>query len=108
MYRRTQAVETHGTEPIICKWKCSMLESRNIIPILLGETLRHSWLGDACRDVILPLLCSLVMAELLWELNENDYYIAGYTEDAAILINGKFPWTVSEVSQEAPYIAQQG
>jgi hypothetical protein len=84
-----------------------MLESRNIIPILSGETLRHPWLGDACRDVILPLLCSLVMAKLLWELNENDYYIAGYAEDTAILINGKFPWTVSEVLQRALYLVQQ-
>jgi hypothetical protein len=35
--------------------------------------------------------------DLLWELNSNGYYTVGY----AILINGKFPYTVSEVLQTA-------
>jgi hypothetical protein len=32
----TQADERHGTEPAICKWISSMLESRNMITTLLG------------------------------------------------------------------------
>jgi hypothetical protein len=32
----TQAADRHGTGPIICRWICSMLEGRNIIPTLFG------------------------------------------------------------------------
>jgi hypothetical protein len=32
-------------------------------------------------------------------LNDNYYYTAGYAEDIAILINIKFPQTVSEALQ---------
>jgi hypothetical protein len=38
----TQAAERHGTESTICRWICSMLESRNIITTLSGETMRAS------------------------------------------------------------------
>jgi hypothetical protein len=36
------AYKKHGTEPAICRWICAMLESRNIIAILLEETLGAS------------------------------------------------------------------
>jgi hypothetical protein len=39
--------------------------------------------------------------DLLWELNSNGYYTLGYADDIAILINGNFPYTVSEVLQTA-------
>jgi hypothetical protein len=32
----TQAAERHGIGPVICRWICSMLEGRNIIPTLFG------------------------------------------------------------------------
>jgi hypothetical protein len=51
--------------------------------------------------VLSPLLWSLVVVDLLWELNSNGYYTVGYDNDTAILINGKFPYTVSEVLQTA-------
>jgi hypothetical protein len=51
--------------------------------------------------VLSPLLWSLVVDELLWELNSNGYYTVGYADDIAILINGKFPYTGSEVLQTA-------
>jgi hypothetical protein len=93
----TQAAETHGTKPTICRWISSMLESRNIITTLLGETMRASTTrGCSQGGVLSPLLYSLVVGELLWEFNDNDYYTVGYVDDSAILINGKFPWTVSE------------
>jgi hypothetical protein len=65
----TQAAEKHGTEPTICRWICSILESRNILTTLLGETLRAS---IAKGGVLSPLLWSLVVDALLWELNDND------------------------------------
>lgn len=38
----TQAAERHGNEPTICRWTSSMLENRDIITIMLGETRRAS------------------------------------------------------------------
>jgi hypothetical protein len=50
---------------------------------------------------------SLVVDELLGELNGNGYYAIGYSDDVAILINGKFPSTVSELLQLAVGLIQQ-
>jgi hypothetical protein len=54
-----------------------------------------------------PFLWSPVVDGLLWELNDNGYYMAGYADDIASLINGKFPQTVSEVLQTALWTVQQ-
>jgi hypothetical protein len=43
----------------------------------------------------------------LWELNGDDYYAIRNADDIAILINGKFPSTVSEVLQTALGLIQQ-
>jgi hypothetical protein len=73
-----------------------MLDSRNINAILSGETLRASAARGCLQGGVLsPLLWSLVVDDLLWELNSNGYYAVGYADDIAILINGKFPYTVS-------------
>jgi hypothetical protein len=48
-----------------------------------------------------------VVDDLLWELNSNGYYTVGYADDIAILINGKFLQTVSEVLQTALCTAQK-
>jgi hypothetical protein len=45
--------------------------------------------------------------DLLWGLNNNGYYTVGYADDIAILINGKFTQTVSEVLQTALGTVQQ-
>jgi hypothetical protein len=47
--------------------------------------------------VLSPLLWSLVVDDLLWGLNNSGYYTLRYTDDIAILINGKFLQTASEV-----------
>jgi hypothetical protein len=57
--------------------------------------------------VLSPLLWSLVVDDLLWELNKKSYYTVGYADDIAILINGKFPQTMSEVLQTALGTVQQ-
>jgi hypothetical protein len=49
---------------------------------------------------------SLVVDDL-WGLNKNCYYTVGYADDIAILINGKFTQTASEVLQTAPYTVQR-
>jgi hypothetical protein len=45
--------------------------------------------------------------KLLTGLNEDIYYAVGYEGDIAVLINGKFPITVSEVLQTALDTVQQ-
>jgi hypothetical protein len=53
----TQAGERHGTESTICRWICSMLESRNIVTTLSGETLRvFTAKGCPQRGVLSPVL----------------------------------------------------
>jgi hypothetical protein len=70
---------------------------RNITATLSGETLGTSTAGRCPQGGMLsPLLQSLVKDDL-WGLNSNGYYIVGYADDIAILINGKFLQTVSEV-----------
>jgi hypothetical protein len=57
--------------------------------------------------VLSPLLWGLVVDDLLWELNDSGHYTVGYADDMAILINEKFPQTVSEVLQTVLCTAQQ-
>jgi hypothetical protein len=103
-----QAAEGHGTEPAICRWICAMLESRNMIVTLSGETLGVS-VARGCPQggVLSPLLWGLVVDDFLWELNDSGYYTVGYADDVAILINRKFPHTVSEILQTALCTVQQ-
>jgi hypothetical protein len=56
--------------------------------------------------VLSPLLWSLVVDKLIEGLNENGYNTLGYADDIAILVSGKFPYTVSELLQEALSMAQ--
>jgi hypothetical protein len=78
-----QASERHGIEPAICRWICAMLDSRNISAILSGETLRAS-VARGCPQggVLSPLLWSLVVDDILWELNSNGYNTIGYADDS--------------------------
>jgi hypothetical protein len=69
---------------------------------LSGETLGATApRGCPQGGVLSPLLWSLLMDDLLWGLDNNGYYTVGYADDIAVLINGKFPQTVSEVLQTA-------
>jgi hypothetical protein len=85
-----------------------MLESRNIVTTLSGGTFRASTTKGCLQEGVLsPLLWSLVVDEFIWELNDGGYYTVGYEDDIAILINGKFLQTVSEVLQTALCTVQQ-
>jgi hypothetical protein len=97
----TQAAERHGTEQAFCRWISCLLKGRNIITTLAREILRASAArGCTQGGVLSPLLWSLVMDEFLWDLNDNDYCTEGYADDISILINRKFPHTVSGVYKE--------
>jgi hypothetical protein len=97
-----QAAERHCTDHAICRRICAMLESKNIIATLSGETLGAPVARGCLQGSVLsPRLWGLAVVDLLWELNDGGYYTVGYADDIAILINGKFPQTVSEVLQSA-------
>jgi hypothetical protein len=103
-----QTVEKHGTEPTICRWICVMLESSNINATSLRETLGASAVKGCLQGGVLStLLWSLVMDDLLWELNNNGHYTVGCVNDIANIINGKFLQIVSEVLQRALFTVQQ-
>jgi hypothetical protein len=62
-----------------------MLESRNIITTLSGETLMESMAGSCLREgALLPFLWSLIANKLLWEFKEGYYYTV---DDIAVLVN---------------------
>jgi hypothetical protein len=84
-----------------------MLESRNICATLSGENLGASTARWCPQGGVLSPLCSLVVDDFIWGLNSNGYYTVGYADDIAILINGKFPHTVSEIFQAALHTVQQ-
>jgi hypothetical protein len=84
-----------------------MLEIRNMIGTLSGETLRDYLQGS----VLTLLLWSLMVDKLLTRLNGCSYYAVEYADDMAVLINGssptslKFPRTVSGVNRQCWDIA---
>jgi hypothetical protein len=63
--------------------------------------------GCPQEGVLSPLLWSLVVDDLLWGLNSNNYYAIRYADDIAVLINKKSLQTVSEVLQTALCTVQQ-
>jgi hypothetical protein len=72
----------HGFEPNICRGINFMLENRSMVATLSG--------GLPTGGTLSPLMWSLVMDEILGELNRNGCYAIGYGDDIVILINGKF------------------
>jgi hypothetical protein len=102
------AAERHAIEPAVCRWTCSILKSREIITTLSEENLRAP-VAKVCSTgrLLLPVLQSLIVDGLLWELNNDGYYTVGY-DDRSInqSINPnqlEFPQTVSEVLQTSVY-----
>jgi hypothetical protein len=84
-----------------------VLECRNIIAPLLGETLRASVARGCPQEAVLSLLLWSLVVDEFWVLNNDGYYTVGYADDIAILINGKSLQTVSEVLQTALFTVQQ-
>jgi hypothetical protein len=74
--------------------------------MLGSKTSYQHYLARGCPQWgVLPW--NLVAGELSWELYGNDYYTTGYAYDLTILINVKFPETVSKVLQTALGIVQR-
>jgi hypothetical protein len=102
-----QAAERHGIEPAICRWICTMLESRKVSATFSGQ-IRGVAAARGCPQgaVLSPLRWSMIVDDLRG-FNSNDSYTVGYADDIAILINGKSPHTVSEVLQTAMCTVQK-
>jgi hypothetical protein len=85
-----------------------MLENKYISATLSGEILGAT-MAKLCPqgDILSPLLWSLVVDDLIWCLNNNGHYTVEYADDITILINGKFPQTLSEVLQTTICTVQQ-
>lgn len=97
-----EAATRHGIEPTICKWISKMLDGRLIMSSLMGdEILATTTKGCPQGGVLSPTLWSLVVNSLLEELNSGPTYTVGYADDLVILVNGKFPGTVSGIMNEA-------
>lgn len=98
----TNAAKRHKVEHTICRWINSMLKSRTVASTLFGDTVRASAdRGCPQGGVLSPLLWSLVVDELLVILEGKGIKAIGYADDIAIIVSGKFPRTVSEVTQSA-------
>jgi hypothetical protein len=92
----TQVIERHGTEATICRSICSMLECRNIMTIFTGEHQSRPTAEGCLQKVCYYLFCGV----WTWT-NFNDdsmmVTVMRHADYTAILINGKFHQTVSEV-----------
>jgi ribonuclease HI len=98
----SEAAARHGIEPTICKWIGNMLNDRLIKSSLLGDEITATATkGCPQGGVLSPTLWSLVVNSLLEELNNGPIHTVGYADDLVILVNGKFPGTVSEIMNEA-------
>jgi hypothetical protein len=74
----TKAAERHGVETTIGRWINSTLESRSMIATLTVKTLALSVTkGYEQGGVLSLLLWSLVVGELLGELNKGGYKTTG-------------------------------
>lgn len=97
-----KAAERHGVDETCRRWIRSTLHGRKAQASLFGETLRvTATRGTAQGGAISPCLWNLVVDELLVELNNKGFYAQGYADDICILIRGKIPQTVAELTLQA-------
>ena len=97
-----KALENRNIEEAGIKWIHSMLANRIISSTLGGERLTiSSTKGCPQGGVLSPLLWSLVVDELLRELQSAKHTVIGYADDVAILVRGKHESTVREVMVNA-------
>lgn len=97
-----KALEEKNVEPTCIGWIKSVLEHR-IITSSLGGVTTSIIPSKGCPQggVLSPLLWSLVIDELLADLNSNGFHAIGYADDVAVTITGKFASTISELTYSA-------
>ena len=86
----------------VVKWMAGMLRCRRISSEL-GESGMTVEATRGCPQgrVLSPLMWSLVVNDLLYELESNGFESVGYADDLVIMIRGKDDRTISERMQMA-------
>ena len=87
-----EAAERHGVPGTIVKWIRAMLSDRRVSTEWGGTTVSGT-VNEGCPQggVLSPLLWSLVVDDLLRELNSRGLKAVGYADDIGIIARGKFP-----------------
>lgn len=97
-----RALTRKNTDTATKSWIHAMLAGRIVKSTLGMDTMTiQSKRGCPQGGVLSPLLWSLVVDELLVELEEAGFTIIGYADDIAIYVTGKFEATVRERMAEA-------
>jgi hypothetical protein len=97
-----EAARERGLEETCCRWIRSMLDSRLVHAFFTGSSLAARVAGGCPQGGVLsPLLCNLVVDELLAGINDQGYCAMGYADDIVIIVQGKFTHTVRELVQAA-------
>lgn len=83
-------------------WILSMLIQRQI-SVTLGDTTKTVYAAKGCPQggVLSPLLWSIVIDELLFNLNTQAYHTIGYADDVVITITGNHPDTICDLMERA-------
>jgi hypothetical protein len=96
------ALARHGVDYTIIRWIRATLEGRQATATLIETPVSVAVsIGCPQGDVLSPLLWCLVVDELLARFCGGEVYAQGYADDMCLLAVGKFPNTVSELTQWA-------
>jgi ribonuclease HI len=96
-----RAARNRGIKPTCCRWIDHMLRSRKIQSTILNVTQEiTATRGCPQGGVLSPLLWSLVVDSLLVTLDQGPYHVQGYADDIALVVQGKFPETLTDIMNE--------
>ena len=90
----------HGVDYTTVRWIRATLEGW-LATVTLGGTSRSIEVSRDCPQggVLSSLLRCLVVDDLIARLNGGEVYTQGYADDICLLVVGKFPNTVSGLTQ---------
>jgi hypothetical protein len=96
------ALAKHGVDHTIIRWIRATLEGR-LATVTLGGFSKSIGVSTGCpqEGVLSPLLWCLVVDQLIARLNGGGFYTQGYADDICLPVVGKFPNTVSGLTQWA-------
>ena len=97
-----RALEKFNVETAISRWINQMLRSR-MIESTWGEATgrKNVSRGTPQGGVLSPLLWIICLDELLTELKQKRIKVTAYADDVVILVTGKFPSTLGELTENA-------
>jgi hypothetical protein len=102
------AAREHGLETC-CRWVRSMLESRLVHTSIMGSNLPVHVIGGCPQGGVLsPLLWNVVVDRLLDVTSDLGFSVFGYACDMVIIVQGKFAYSVSKITQGALDVVDLG